>query len=121
MKKKKLARGKFVAPELGEWFMGLPRSWTSPVRTAKAEHTPKAPGRFENASLFSGIGGLELCTHDAFRTTLFAECGDGAKKVLERRMQDGHLDMGRMADQVENLTEADLKDKKAITAGLPMP
>ena len=43
------------------------------------------------------------------------------KKVLERRMQDGHLDMGRMVDQVENLTDTDLKDKEAITAGFPCP
>ena len=119
MERSGLARGKYVAPQLGEWLMGLPGNWTSSTLTADAETMAPSSGRFVNTSLFSGIGGIELGTHAAFATTTCVERDTAAKEVLEKRMNDMHLEKGAFINNVEDLTEADLKETESITAGFP--
>ena len=121
MKRNGLSRGKYVAPKLGEWMMGLPANWTSSRHTADADPAPQDPGRFVNTSLFSGVGGIELGTHAAFATTIYVECNEEAKAVLEKRISDAHLHEGVFVNKVEDLTEADLQYTESITAGFPCP
>ena len=121
MERSGLARGKYVAPQLGEWLMGLPGNWTSSTLTADAETVAPSSGRFVNTSLFSGIGGIELGTHAAFATTTYVERDTVAKEVLEKRINDMHLEKGAFVNNVQDLTEADLKETESITAGFPCP
>ena len=121
MKTRKQSRGKFVNPRLGEWVMGLHRDWTSAASSASAPAASQKEGRFRSASLFSGVGGIELGVQKAMEAAVYVECDAAAQAVLRTRMADEHLPKGIIYDRVEDLDQDKLNGIEAITAGFPCP
>lgn len=65
MSQRGLPRRRFLNAELGEFFSGLPRGWTSPQPGCDARHLcPPTPGqKFKSIDMLSGIGGLTVGLH----------------------------------------------------------
>ena len=114
-------RGKYVNPRMGEWVMGMARDWTALALEAQAPQAEQAEGRIPSASLFSGVGGIELGVGAALDTKIYVEHDSSAQAVLRKRMGDGHLSAGELHNRVEELDSAKLQGAQCLTAGFPCP
>lgn len=122
-----LKRCMFVNPEFAEWLMGFPRGWTSPVDQVKLPEGENAlqtsAKRFRCASMFAGVGGLDLGARDLFDTIVYYDNDVNCQKVLQSRMKDGVLHVGGVEGDVRGLAKSPtwLRDIEAICAGFPCP
>jgi hypothetical protein len=115
-----------VSPEFAEWFMGVPRGWTSPmpiVATARAHIIREHPHRRQKhstLSLFSGCGALDFGLSPWLEPVAYCELDGIAAAVLAARCRDGFLPVAPIFPDVNRLDANDLKVKvDGIVAGFP--
>ena len=117
-------RGKFIAPTFAEYVMGYPTHWTSTTESpAKevGEHPAGADEKFTGASVFSGVGGLELATAKAVSAKLYCDSDAAVREVLNERIKEGVLPEGPVMDDICTLEPGLLQNIEFITAGFPCP
>jgi len=101
--------------------MGLPTGWTCSTRPANAPALVPRQGRLRAASLFAGIGGLDLGITAAMETKIYVEKDEACKRVLQRRIADRQLDAGKIISNIEDMVPADVESIEAVVAGFPCP
>ena len=117
-------RGKYIAPQFAEYVMGYPTHWTATTESpAKeiGEHAAMDEEKFKGASVFSGIGGLELAIKKAVTAKLYCDKDAAAREVLQKRIEDGLLSKGPVMEDICTLDAQLLQYTEMLTAGFPCP
>jgi len=108
---------KVVSPSFGEWLCGLPQGWTS-VKKMKGGSTPEGR-RYKVFDMFSGVAGLGLSLHSAFKTVAYCEWSEKCQAVIKARIADGHLDKAPVYGDIKKVKVQDLPDFDLAAFGFP--
>ena len=75
----------------------------------------------KTASLFSGVGGLEIATSAGMTAAFFCDSNADVRRVIKKRQQDGNLPQVPVYDDVATIPDEALQEIEAMTAGFPCP